>query len=54
MPNTPSNTSKGIVLMLIFLVDQLHAQSPKEITNSFDGGVVIIRERAPRFLNSLA
>jgi formylglycine-generating enzyme required for sulfatase activity len=42
MPNTPSNISKGIVLMLIFFVDQLQAQSPKEITNSIGLKLVLI------------
>jgi formylglycine-generating enzyme required for sulfatase activity len=42
MPNTPSNISKGIVLMLIFFVDQLQAQSPKEITNSIGMKLVLI------------
>ena len=42
MPNTPSNISKGIVLMLLFFVDQLQAQSPKEITNSIGMKLVLI------------
>ena len=42
MPNTPSIISKGIVLMLIFFVDQLQAQSPKEITNSIGMKLVLI------------
>jgi formylglycine-generating enzyme required for sulfatase activity len=42
MPSTPSNISKGIVLMLIFFVDQLQAQTPKEITNSIGMKLVLI------------
>ena len=42
MPNTPSNISKGIFLMLLFFVDQLQAQSPKEITNSIGMKLVLI------------
>ena len=42
MPSTPSNISKGIVLMLLFFVDQLQAQSPKEITNSIGMKLVLI------------
>jgi formylglycine-generating enzyme required for sulfatase activity len=42
MPNTPSIISNGIVLMLIFFVDQLQAQSPKEITNSIGMKLVLI------------
>jgi formylglycine-generating enzyme required for sulfatase activity len=42
MPNTPSNISKGIVLMLLFFVDQLQAQSPKDITNSIGMKMVLI------------
>jgi formylglycine-generating enzyme required for sulfatase activity len=42
MPNTPSNISKGIVLMLLFFVDQLQAQSPKEITNSIGIKLMLI------------
>jgi formylglycine-generating enzyme required for sulfatase activity len=42
MPNTPFIISKGIVLMLIFFVDQLQAQSPKEITNSIGLKLVLI------------
>jgi formylglycine-generating enzyme required for sulfatase activity len=42
MPNTPSNISKGIVLMLLFFVDQLQAQSPKEITNSIGMKLLLI------------
>jgi formylglycine-generating enzyme required for sulfatase activity len=42
MPNTPSNISKGIVLMLIFFAEQLQAQSPKEITNSIGMKLVLI------------
>ena len=42
MPNTPSNISKGIVVMLLFFVDQLQAQSPKEITNSIGMKLVLV------------
>ena len=42
MPSTPSNISKGIVLMLLFFVDQLQAQSPKEITNSIGMKLLLI------------
>jgi len=42
MPNTPSIISKGIVLMLLFFVDQLQAQSPKEITNSIGMKLVLV------------
>ena len=42
MPNTPSIISKGFVLMLIFFVDQLQAQTPKEITNSIGMKLVLI------------
>jgi hypothetical protein len=42
MPNTPSIISKGIVLTLLFFVDQLQAQSPKEITNSIGMKLVLI------------
>jgi formylglycine-generating enzyme required for sulfatase activity len=42
MPNTPSNTSKGIVLMLISFLDQLHAQSPKEIANRIGMKLVLV------------
>jgi formylglycine-generating enzyme required for sulfatase activity len=42
MPNTPSIISKGIFLMLLFFVDQLQAQSPKEITNSIGMKLVLI------------
>jgi formylglycine-generating enzyme required for sulfatase activity len=42
MLNTPFIISKGIVLMLIFFVDQLQAQSPKEITNSIGLKLVLI------------
>ncbi len=42
MPNTPSNISKGIVLMLMFFVDPLQAQSPKEITNSIGMKLLLI------------
>jgi formylglycine-generating enzyme required for sulfatase activity len=42
MPNTPSSISKGIVLMLLFFVDQLQAQSPKVITNSIGMKLVLI------------
>jgi formylglycine-generating enzyme required for sulfatase activity len=42
MPNTPSNISKGIVLMLIFFAEHLQAQTPKEITNSIGMKLVLI------------
>jgi formylglycine-generating enzyme required for sulfatase activity len=42
MPNTPSIISKGFVLMLIFFVDQLQAQTPKEITNSIGMKLVLV------------
>jgi formylglycine-generating enzyme required for sulfatase activity len=42
MPNTPSNISKGVVVMLLFFVDQLQAQSPKVITNSIGMKLVLI------------
>ncbi len=42
MPNTPSNIAKGIVVMLLFFVDQLQAQSPKEITNSIGMKLVLV------------
>jgi formylglycine-generating enzyme required for sulfatase activity len=42
MPNTPSIISKGFVLMLIFFVDQLQAQTPKEITNSIGLKLVLV------------
>jgi formylglycine-generating enzyme required for sulfatase activity len=42
MPNTPSNISKVILLIMIFFVDQLQAQSPKEITNSIGMKLVLI------------
>ena len=42
MPKTPSNISKGIVVMLLFFVNQLQAQSPKEITNSIGMKLVLI------------
>ena len=42
MPNTPSSISKGIVVMLLFFVDQLQAQSPKEITNSIGMKLLLI------------
>jgi formylglycine-generating enzyme required for sulfatase activity len=42
MPNTPSNISKSIVVMLLFFVDQLQAQSPKEITNSIGIKLVLV------------
>jgi formylglycine-generating enzyme required for sulfatase activity len=42
MPNTPSIISKGFVLMLILFVDQLQAQTPKEITNSIGMKLVLI------------
>jgi formylglycine-generating enzyme required for sulfatase activity len=42
MPNTPSIISKGIFLMLLFFVDQLQAQSPKEITNSIGMKLVLV------------
>jgi formylglycine-generating enzyme required for sulfatase activity len=42
MPNTLSNISKGIVVMLLFFVDQLQAQSPKEITNSIGMKLVLV------------
>jgi formylglycine-generating enzyme required for sulfatase activity len=42
MPNTPSNISKGIVVMLLFFVDQLQAQAPKEITNSIGMKLVLV------------
>jgi len=41
MPNTPSIISKGIVLMLIFFLEHLQAQTPKEITNSI--GMKLVR-----------
>jgi formylglycine-generating enzyme required for sulfatase activity len=37
-----ADISKGIVLMLIFFVDQLQAQSPKENTNSIGMKLVLI------------
>ncbi len=42
MPNTPSNISKGIVLMLIFFAEHLQAQTPKEITNSIGMKLLLI------------
>ena len=42
MPNTPSIISKVLVLMLVVFVDQLQAQTPKEITNSIGMKLVLI------------
>jgi formylglycine-generating enzyme required for sulfatase activity len=42
MPNTPSIISKVLVLMLVVFVDQLQAQSPKEITNSIGMKLVLV------------
>jgi formylglycine-generating enzyme required for sulfatase activity len=42
MPSTPSIISKVLVLMLVVFVDQLQAQSPKEITNSIGMKLVLI------------
>ena len=42
MPITPSIISKVLVLMLVVFVDQLQAQSPKEIINSIGMKLVLI------------